>query len=183
MNFESSQAHHLFCAAVIASAHGIRGHVKVKCFLEDPNLFKSYSPFLNEKEEEVYRVEKVLSQDKDILIISLEGVTDRNQAEHLKSAKLMLSSERLPELSEDTFYHRELIGLSVKSHQGQPLGTVHALYNFGAGELLEVKTLTGDLQMIPFTHSVVPEVNLKDGILCLSDEGEMFLKEREFDVS
>jgi len=182
MNLDSSSPHSLFCAAVIASAHGVRGHVKVKCFLEDPKLFKTYSPFLNEKEEEVYRIEKVLSQDKDVLIVSLEGVTDRNQAEHLKSAKLMLSSDRLPELSEDTFYHRELIGLSVKSLKGQLLGEVHALYNFGAGELLEVKTLTGDLQMIPFTHASVPEVNLKEGTLLISNEGEVFLK-GEPDVS
>lgn len=172
----SSQAHPLICAAVVASAHGIRGHVKVKCFLEDPKLFKTYSPFLNEKEEEVYKIEKVLSQDKDILIVSLEGVTDRNQAEHLKRAKLMLSSERLPELSEDTFYHRDLIGLSVKSLQGQLLGEVHALYNFGAGELLEVKTISEDLQMIPFTRGTVPEIKLEEGDLLLSDEGIMFLK-------
>ena len=176
MNLGSSQAHPLFCAAVIASAHGVRGHVKVKCFLEDPTLLKTYSTFLNEKGEDVYRIEKVLSQDKDILIVSLQGVTDRNQAELLRGAKLMLPTERLPKLSEDTFYHSELIGLSVKSPQGQPLGMVNALYNFGAGELLEVKTLRGDLQMIPFTRDIVPEVNAKEGDLLLSEEGEMFLK-------
>ena len=182
MNLGSSSHHSLICAAVIASAHGVRGHVKVKCFLEDPKLFKTYSPFLNEKEEEVYRIEKVLSQDKDILVVSLEGVTDRNQAEHLKSAKLMLSSERLPELSDDTFYHRELIGLSVKSLSGQLLGEVHALFNFGAGELLEVKTPTGDSKLIPFTRETVPEVNLKERTLLLSNMGEIFL-EGEPDVS
>jgi len=63
MNLDSSSAHSLICAGVIASAHGVRGHVKIKCFLEDPKLFKTYSPFLNEKEEEVYRIEKVLSQN------------------------------------------------------------------------------------------------------------------------
>ncbi len=176
MNLGSSQAPSLICAAVIASAHGVRGHVKVKCFLEEPKLLKTYSPFLNEKGEEGYQIEKVISQDKNTFIVSLEGVTDRNQAELLKGVKLMLPSARLPELSEDTFYHNELIGLLVTSLQGQPLGQVHALYNFGAGELLEVKTLTGDLQMIPFTRDVVPEVNLKEGRLFLSDEGEMFLK-------
>ena len=176
MNLGSSQAHSLFCAAVIASAHGVRGDVRVKCFLEDPTLLKTYSPFLNEKGEESYKIEKVLSQDKDSLIVSLQGITDRNQAELLKGEKLMLSSESLPKLAEDTFYHRELIGLSVKSPQGQPLGMVNALYNFGAGELLEVKTLSGDLQMIPFTRDIVPEVNTKQGDLILSEEGEIFLK-------
>lgn len=171
----SSQAPSLFCAAVIASAHGVHGHVKVKCFLEDQRHLKDYSPFLNEKGEEDYKIKKILSQDKDVLIVSLEGVVDRNQAELLRGSKLMLSRERLPELSEDIFYHSDLIGLSVKSLKGHVLGKVHGLHNFGAGELLEVKTLKGDLEMIPFTQAIVSEVNLEQGTLLLSEEGEMFL--------
>lgn len=179
---DSSKAPSLFCAAVLASAHGVRGHVKVKCFLEDPSHLKMYSPFSNEKGEGVYNVKKILSQDKDMLIVSIEGVDNRNQAELLKGAKLMLPQERLPKLSEDTFYHRDLIGLSVVSPKGCSLGKVHALHNFGAGELLEVKTLQGDLHMIPFKQDIVTEVNVKDGTLVLSDEGQVFLKGGE-DVS
>lgn len=176
MIVSSSKAPSLFCAAVVASAHGVQGHVKVKCFLEDPSHLKTYSPFSNEKGEEVYKFKKVLSQDKDMLIVSLEGVGDRNQAELLKGAKLMLSRERLPELSDDTFYHRDLIGLSVMSSKSQLLGKVYALHNFGGGELLEIQPLEGDLQMIPFTQANVPEVNIKEGTLLLSGEGELFLK-------
>jgi len=87
----------------------------------------------------------------------------------------MFSRDRLPDLSEDTFYHHELIGLSVKSLSGQLLGKVHALYNFGAGELLEVKTPTGDSKLIPFTRETVPEVNLNERTLLISDIGEIFL--------
>lgn len=172
----SSQASSLFCAAVIASAHGLHGHVKVKCFLEDPNHFKTYSPFSNEEGEPIYRVKKVLSKDKDILLVSFDGVTDRTEAERLRGAKLMLTQGRLPSLSDDTYYHKDLIGLSVISTGGESLGTVHALYNFGAGELLEVKTLKGNLQIIPFTHQVIPEVNLEKGTLHLSKDGELFLE-------
>lgn len=182
MALGSSQASTPFCAAVIASAHGIHGHVKVKCFLENPSKFMDYSPYLNEKGEEVYKVKKVLVEDKDILTISLEGLVDRTAAENLKGANLMLSPDRLPALSEDTFYHKDLIGLSVKSLDNQLLGEVHALYNFGAGDLLEVKTLEGKLQIIPFTQKGVPEVNIAQGYLILSAEGEMFLK-GEFHVS
>lgn len=170
------QATSHFCAAVVASAHGVRGHVKVKCFLEDPSTLKSFSPFTNEAADKTYKVEKVFSQDKDLLIISLEGVSDRNAAESLKGEKLMLSIEQLPKLSEGTFYHRDLIGLSVKSSGNKSLGEVQALYNFGAGDLLEVKISNDGLQMIPFTEAFVPEVNLKGGFLLLSAEGEMFLK-------
>lgn len=182
MPLESSQNSSLFCAAVITSAHGVQGHVKVKCFLEDPSQFKSFSPFYNEKGEEAYKVTKVLSQDKDVLTVSLDGVSDRNQAELMKGAQLMLSPSHLPELSEDTFYHRDLIGLSVKSSQGEPLGKVHAVHNFGAGELLEIKTPEGKLEIIPFTKAIVSEVSKEAGTLLLSEEGTAFLK-GEFDVS
>jgi 16S rRNA processing protein RimM len=166
----------LFCAAVIATAHGVRGHVKVKCFMEDPSQFKTYSPYSNESGEVSYVVEKVISQTKDILIVSLKGVQDRTQAEHLRGAQLMLSRERLPNLSEDTFYHRDLIGLEVLSVTGDRLGVVHALHKYGAGDILEVQTSDDKLEMIPFTKKSVPEVDLQKGCLVLSKEGETFLK-------
>lgn len=172
----STQNHSLFCAAVIAAPHGVQGYVKVKCFLEDPRKFKAYSPYSNEQGEETYTVKKVVSQDKDVLIVSLNEVSDRNQAELIKGAKLMLSRDRLPHLSEDIYYHCDLIGLSIKSSSGDSLGTVHALYNFGAGDLLEIKTIDSRFEMIPFTRASVSEVNIEKGFLFLSQEGEMFLK-------
>ncbi|MBY0500502.1 MAG: ribosome maturation factor RimM [Alphaproteobacteria bacterium] len=166
----------LFCAAVIAAPHGLHGHVKVKCFLEDPRKFEAYSPYSNERGEATYTVKKVVSQDKDVLIVSLNEISDRNQAELIKGAKLMLSRDRLPHLSEDTYYHRDLMGLSVESSFGDFLGTVHALYNFGAGDLLEIKTIEDRLEMIPFTRTNVSQVNIEEGFLLLSQEGEIFLK-------
>ena len=172
----SSQASSLFCAAVIASAHGVQGHVKVKCFLEDPTHFKTYSPFSNEEGEPVYAVKKVLSQNKDVLVVSFEGITDRTEAEGLRGTKLMVDPKRLPSLMEDTFYHKDLIGLAVIGTEGQPLGTVYGLYNFGAGDLLEVKTLKGILQMIPFTHEMIPEMNLEKGTLRISEDAKSFFE-------
>lgn len=176
MTSTSSQPPSLFCAAVIASAHGVHGHVKVKCFLEDPTHFKGYSPYANEAGESLYAVKKVLSQQKDILVVSFEGVTDRTKAEGLRGAKLMLAQDRLPGLMDDTYYHKDLIGLLVISSGGKSLGSVHAVYNFGAGELLEVKTPNNTLHMIPFTHDMVPEVDLEKGILRLSETAEVFLE-------
>lgn len=171
----SLQPSSLFCAAVVASAHGVRGNVKVKCFLENPHHLKDYSPLSNEKGEAVYKIKKILSQDKNTLIVAFDGIVDRNEAERLKGAKLMLPWDRLPELSEDTFYYKDLIGLSAVSCQGEILGGVHALHNFGAGEILEIETPAGKLHMIPFTKECVPDINLKEGKLLLSTEGQSFL--------
>jgi 16S rRNA processing protein RimM len=150
--------------------------------LEDPSQFKSFSPFYNEKGEETLKVKKILSQDKDVLILALEGVSDRNQAELIKGSQLMIPRETLPELSSDTFYHRDLIGLAVKSTKGHSLGVVHALYNFGAGDLLEVKTPAGKLEMIPFTQETIPEIKKEEGFLLLSELGESFLEGEPHDA-
>jgi 16S rRNA processing protein RimM len=165
-----------FCAAIITSPHGIHGHVKIKCFLEDPADFKMYSPYHNENGEETYRVTKVLSQNKDMLIVTLEDIKDRNQAERLKGAKLMLAREHLPDLEQDTFYHADLIGLDVLSSVDKAFGKVHALYNFGAGDILEVETTQSKLVMIPFTHDIVPDVDMKKGFVRLSTIGDTLVK-------
>jgi len=172
----SSEGTNYFCAAIITSPHGIRGHVKIKCFLEDPHAFKAYSPYYNEQGEEAYTVTKVLSEDKDLLVVALASVKDRNDAEHLKGTKLMLSREHLPPLEEDAFYHADLIGLMIMSSRDESCGKVHALYNFGAGDILEVETEQGKLVMLPFTHDIVPDVDMKKGFLRLSDVGDLLIK-------
>jgi len=172
----SSQNISRICAAIVAAPHGVQGHVKLKCFLEEPAQLKQYSSFTDGTGRETFRITKVLSQVKDILIVALEGVTDRDKAEKLKGTKLMLSREQLPELSEDFFYHSDLIGLTVKSHKGQPLGKVHALYDFGAGDVLEVQLAQNEMAMVPFRKETAPIINLHEGIVVLSEQGEALLK-------
>lgn len=176
MSQESFKHSSHFCAAVITSPHGIKGYVKVKCFLEEPQKLKTYSPFCNEMGEEAYKVKKIISQEKDMLILSLEGVQDRNQAESLKGAKLMVADDKLPEPEEDVFYHKDLVGLKVLSRAGEDLGLLKAVFNFGAGDLLEIKTTQGKLELIPFTKEMVLNVAQDNGALTLTSEGEAYLR-------
>lgn len=171
----------LFCAAVITSAHGIRGDVNVKCFLEDPQHLLAFSPLMNEKGEGLYKLEKIISQKGDVLVIKLEGLDDRNAAEALKGTSLYLSREVLPALPQETFYHQDLIGLDVHSEENKVLGHVHALHNFGAGDLLEIKTYKGLLFMVPFTKVFVPQVDLEKKVVVLSKAGEAFYKKESHD--
>ena len=178
----SSTSPSLFCAAVVASTHGVHGHVKVKCFLENPMEFSKFSPYYDKTGEEAYWVKKILSQKGDVLIVSLEGVSDRNYAEQMRGTELFVPRSKLPELSSNTFYHHDLIGLKVHSSQGTLLGDVHALYNFGAGDILEIKTLEEKLEMLPFTKECVPEIHNEEGTLVLNPEGEMYLTEEKSDA-
>ena len=69
----------------------------------------------------------------------------------------------LPAPDEDEYYHADLIGLSVVLTDGQPLGQVRALDNFGAGEVIEVETGDGKSVHFPFTRTAVPVIDLQAG--------------------
>ena len=86
-------------------------------------------------------------------------------AETLVGTGLYVERSLLPELPEEEYYHSDLIGLMALNAKGEKVGTVNALYNFGAGDIIELKTVEGRLEMLPFTMAYVPTVNLKDGFI------------------
>ena len=63
----------------------------------------------------------------------------------------------------DEFYYADLIGLAAVATDGRDVGTVVALQNFGAGDLIEVKLANGATVMLPFTKAVVPEIDIAAG--------------------
>jgi len=94
--------------------------------------------------------------------VRLKGVNDRNAAERLTNTKLFVARERLPETeADDEFYHADLIGLAVVDGEGKALGSVSAIHNFGAGDLVEVKPAQGNTTvLLPFTEAAVPVVDI-----------------------
>lgn len=166
----------LICAGVFLSPRGLKGHVKIKSFLEEPAYFKTYSPFCDEEGNKKYNIIKVLDEPKGEASVVLEGVNDRTAAETLKGSKLMLSRTQLPDLANDVFYHADLIGLQVLSVGEHSLGTVQGVYNFGAGDILDIRLLTEKDVMLLFSHETVPEVNVSKGFIRLSHEGEHLLR-------
>ena len=75
--------------------------------------------------------------------------------------------ERLPEPAEaNEFYHADLIGLRAVDNAGRECGTVVAVHNFGAGDLIELQPPGGArTELLPFDAATVPEVNIADGYL------------------
>jgi 16S rRNA processing protein RimM len=90
----------------------------------------------------------------------LSGVATREEAEALKGTRLYAPRDRLPPLAEDEFYHADLIGLEVRDTGGAVLGTVKAVHDHGAGDLLEVARPGGETVLLPFTRAAVPTVDL-----------------------
>jgi 16S rRNA processing protein RimM len=149
------------CVAQIGAAHGVRGEVKLRSFTADPMAVKDYGPL--ESEDGTTRIEiEALRPAKDHLVAVLRGVRGREAAEALRNVRLFVPRSRLPELADaDEFYHADLIGLAVVDPAGETLGTIVAIQNFGAGDLLEIRaTGASETVLLPFTVATVPAVDI-----------------------
>ena len=129
--------------ARIGAAHGIRGEVKLWSFTEDPLAVTNYGPLETEDGARRFEIEAARPA-KDHLVARLKGIGDRNAAETLRNTDLFVPRDRLPPIEEaDTFYHADLVGLSAVGEDGAALGTVIAIHNFGAGDLIEIDPAAG----------------------------------------
>jgi len=162
----------------IGAAHGISGEVRIQSFTEEPLALKDYGPLSTDRPGLVIEIESARATT-NVLVARLKGVRDRTAAEKLNGVELYVDREKLPPPdAEDDFYHADLIGLTVRLTDGNVLGKVTAIPNFGAGDLLEVRDeRSGDTFLYPFTRAVVPEVHIAEGYLVVevpteADPGE-----------
>jgi len=151
------------CLGQIGAAHGVAGEVRLRSFTAEPAAIASYGP-LETEDGRVFLIES-LRVAKDHLIARLAGVHDRDAARGLANTKLYVPRERLPAPGEpDEFYHVDLVGLAVVDAAGNRLGTVLAIHNFGAGDLIEVRGQDGGAtELLPFDEAHVPQVDIAAG--------------------
>jgi len=151
---------------VIVGPHGIRGQVRVKSFTAEPEDIAAYGPVVDEFGGRTFTL-RVVGRSKGVVLCSIAGVDDRTAAEMLRGVRLHVDRAVLPPADEDDdeFYHADLIGLRVEFADGVALGTVAAVYDFGAGDILEVRAENGGVTMVPFTREAVPVIDMANGRL------------------
>ncbi len=149
------------CLGQIGAPHGVRGEVRLHSFTAEPTAIASYGP-LETEDGHIFTIES-LRPAKHAFVAKLSGVADRDAAERLANTKLYVRRERLPEPTEaDEFYHADLIGPRAVDYAGRECGTVVAVHNFGAGDLIELKPAdSAQTQLLPFNAATVPEVNIR----------------------
>jgi 16S rRNA processing protein RimM len=150
------------CVARIGAAHGVRGAVKLWTFTEDPLAVQRYGPLLSKDGARQFEVTHA-REARDHLVATLKGVATREDAERLNGIELYIAREKLPATDEDEYYHADLIGLAAVTTSDQPLGRVLAIHDFGAGTIIEIAPPQGPTLLLPFTHAVVPTVDLAGG--------------------
>jgi len=151
------------CIGAIAGVRGLKGEVRIKSFTAEPDDVAAYGPVSTEDGETSFQI-NVTSHAKGLVIARLDGIQDRTAAEALKGTRLYVAKDVLPEPDDGEFYHEDLIGLTATADTGEELGTIKAVHNFGAGDILEIDT--GDDEddlMVPFTNETVPVVDLEQG--------------------
>jgi 16S rRNA processing protein RimM len=162
------------CLGQIGAAHGVRGEVRLRSFTADPAAIADYGP-LETEDGRVLEIEK-LRPAKDHFVARLSGIRDRDAASALTNTKLYVPRERLPRTKDpDEFYHADLIGLAAVDRAGKTLGTVVAIHNFGAGDLIGVRPQTGgSTELVPFDLTHVPEVDIASGRIVVHPPDGLF---------
>jgi len=137
--------------AAIAGAHGIGGEVRLKLFAEGVESLKRHKGYM--------------AGDRPLTLLSVKPgsvgaiarfaeVADRAGAEALRGTLLTVPRSALPPLEPGEYYHADLIGMPCESAAGEALGTIVAVENFGAGDILEIEKSDGKRTMIPFRPGI-----------------------------
>ncbi len=139
--------------AAVIGAHGVTGEVRLKLFGEGVAALAAHKA-LNDG---ALTLAKVRADGKGGAIARFAELADRAAAEALRGTLLTVPRSALPPLAEGEYYHADLIGLAAVSDAGEPVGTVVAVENFGAGDILEIQRADTTRFMVPMRADAVHE--------------------------
>jgi 16S rRNA processing protein RimM len=148
--------------------------VRIKTYTERPEDIAAYGPLSDEAGARRFDIVSV-KPAKDGVFARIAGIDERAAAEALKGARLYVDRAALPEPEPESWYHGDLIGLAAVAPDGTALGTVEAVHNFGAGDLLEIAFFgRRATELVPFAKELVPEVDVAAGRIVLDLPDKFF---------
>jgi 16S rRNA processing protein RimM len=149
--------------AAVAGAHGIKGEVRLKLFSDSvESLSRHKKLYVGGSERRLLAVREGKSP-----VARFEGIADRGAAEALRGSLIEVDRAALPPLGEGEYYYGDLIGLAAFDRGEARVGTVVAVENYGAGDLLEIETGQGKRSLIPFKAGIA---DLEGGRILLDPE-------------
>jgi len=145
----------------VAGAFGVKGEVRITAYTAEPEALLAYRDLKREDGSPGLTLTNGRPAKGGVVARASE-IETREQAEALRGLKLYIPREVLPEPEADEFYVTDLIGLSVETIEGEPLGRIREVRDFGAGDILEIQPPTGPSWYLPFTREAVPEVRIAE---------------------
>jgi 16S rRNA processing protein RimM len=150
----------------VGGAFGVRGELRITSFTADPLALVDYRDLLREDGSVALTLTGGRVSKGDGVVVRAREVETREQAEALRGLRLYIPRDILPDTEdEDEFYVADLVGLSVQTAEGEALGQVKSVHDFGAGDLLEIQPPQGPSWWLPFTREAVPEVRMADRLI------------------
>jgi 16S rRNA processing protein RimM len=147
----------------VAGAFGVKGEVRVTAYTGRPEALLAYRDLVRQDGSPGLTLLSGRAQKGD-LVARAKEVATKEEADALRGLLLHVPRESLPEPDEDEYYLTDLIGMAAVTPQGEALGKVKAVQDFGAGDLLEIDPGRGAATWyLPFTRDCVPEVDIADG--------------------
>ena len=160
--------------AKIGAVHGVKGEVRVKPYGE-AEMLNQYGK-LETSEGTKFKITRMRPQ-KNMLVVKFEGINTRDEAQALNGIELFVDRAKLPAPDEDEFYIEDLIGMGVLYENGEQVGEVIAVQNFGAGDMLEIspggKKGSVNSYYLPFTREVVPVLDFENNCLTVIPPAEV----------
>ena len=160
---------------LITSCHGINGQVKVRSLSDfEERFLKPGTRWLQKENEPPSKIELISGfkqPGKEIFIIRLKGINTRNHAEQIKNYKILVKSNKLPELKKEEFHLLELINLQVKTLENDELKIIGKVINLEneKNNLLVIELFKNQKKvLIPFVKEIVPLVDLKNNFLIIN---------------
>jgi len=160
----ADSADRLILVGRVAGAFGVKGELRITTYTEDPRSLARYRDLKRADGSPALTIASGRPQ-KGALIARAKEVATREEAEGLRGLALYAPRSVLPPPAEDEFYVADLIGLAAITPEGESLGRIKDVQNFGAGDLLEIEPPVGASWYLPFTDEAVPEVRLAEGVV------------------
>jgi 16S rRNA processing protein RimM len=154
----------LIALGIFGAPQGVRGEIRLKSYTSAPPAIGGYGPLTDAAGARRFAMKIVRALRDDMLVARVEGVETREAAAALTGVELFARRSQLPPPDADEFYYDDLIGLEAVSASGEPLGRVAAVFNHGAGDILEIAPLGGGATLLlAFTRAATPEVDFAGG--------------------
>jgi 16S rRNA processing protein RimM len=169
----------LVLIGVFGVAQGVRGEIRIKSFTGEPAALAAYGPLTDAERSRAFAFERLRRLRDDMLVAKVKGVESREAAAALTGVQIFARRGQLPPPGLDEFYYDDLVGLLVVTSDGERVGRVITLSNFGAGDILEIAPEGGgEALLLPFTKAVAPTIDFAAGTIVIEPPREIEVDEK-----
>lgn len=149
----------------VTGAYGLSGAVKVLPLTDFEDRFETGARVILEGERREVEWSRPAIPG---LVIKLRGIDNRTVADLFRGRYLEIPEEAVRPLGEGRFYHHQLVGLSVRTSSGQPLGTIAEILERPANDVWVSRDGMVE-HLIPATRDAIVEVDVTARLVVVAD--------------